>query len=171
MSIFFGSVLFLVPRPSVHLLASKRRHDKDITNAAHSMLSELREYRNSLAPISYLPDEVVAEVLHHVMTAELRSTQWTMLLLVSRMPSMVQCRDGYRNALDMHRQFLPIHRQVHARLGEALQGAPLFLNFELGSAPTKVVQRNQGRTRELSLVGKSAETLALLDVVTALPRL
>lgn len=65
---------------------------RDAIDAGIGVLADLKTYRNEVAAIAFLPDELLCDIFYHLLMEDPWSTKWTRVIEV--------CRRWHRVALD-----------------------------------------------------------------------
>ncbi|KAJ4492650.1 hypothetical protein C8J55DRAFT_555620 [Lentinula edodes] len=166
------ALMLMESMPRLQLSSTSEREDmRQAIDSGIDILANLKSYRNALASISFLPDELLSDIFYMVMIAEdAWSTMWCRLIFV--------CRRWHRIVMDNGRFWSWISEGKSFRHGysrmkvweKRSKGYPLSLKFR-NKQSTPLFTRNSHRVRLLNVDGPKSDFIHFFGDVRDLPML
>ncbi|KAF9059488.1 hypothetical protein BDP27DRAFT_1431306 [Rhodocollybia butyracea] len=89
-----STVMESMPRLQLASISVERDSIREAIDSGIDILANLKSYRNAVASISFLPDELLADIFYHVMMQDPWSSKWTQLILVCRRWNRIAINNG-----------------------------------------------------------------------------
>ncbi|KAF9078132.1 hypothetical protein BDP27DRAFT_1413062 [Rhodocollybia butyracea] len=142
---------------------SERDSIREAIDSGIDILANLKSYRNAVASISFLPDELLADIFYHVMMQDPWSSKWTQLILVCRRWNRIAINNGRLWSWISDHNSMPIWEKRS-------KGCPLSYKYNHGYHPS-MFTRNSHRIRILELDGSYQDFAHFFDDVKYMPML
>ncbi|KAJ3745492.1 hypothetical protein DFH05DRAFT_1488209 [Lentinula detonsa] len=151
---------------------SEREKIRKAIDSGIDILADLKSYRNAIASISFLPDELLTDIFYKVMISEgAWYTRWCRLILV--------CRRWHRVAMNNGKLWSWISDDDSFEYnGERVEvwqtrsrGYPLSFKFSIDQYSSNLLAQNAHRVRLLELVGHTNDFADFFSRIPNFPML
>ncbi|KAJ3994288.1 hypothetical protein F5050DRAFT_1713809 [Lentinula boryana] len=151
---------------------SERERIRKAIDSGIDILADLKSYRNAIASISFLPDELLTDIFYKVMISEgAWYTRWCRLILICRRWHRVIMNNGKLWSWISENDSSAYHGERVEVWKTRSKGYPLSFKFSINQYSSNLLAQNAHRVRLLELLGYTSDFADFFSRVPSFPML